>query len=173
LASNGVTYNANGGTAKSEGAEVSVSASPLQGLKIAAWVAYDDAKLTTDTPPKGIYGQSGDPLPYSSKYSGHLSLDQQFYVGSGWTPSWGAAASYVGERTGPFLNTPGPRQGMPAYTQIDAHATLEYKSWTLNLFGTNLSDQRGILSGGVGSINSTAFNYIQPRTIGLSIKKNF
>jgi len=43
-------YVGNGGTAKSEGIELSVNSRPLPGLTINAWITYDDAVLTEDLP---------------------------------------------------------------------------------------------------------------------------
>lgn len=170
-------YFANAGRARSQGAELAVQAQPLQGLSVGAWVAWNDAVLTEAFPPgvAGVsaYGASGDRLPYSSRLSGNLSLDKEFYVGRSMTGFVGGAWSYVGDRKGVF--TPSPqRQGFPSYTKTDLHLGVKRTSWTLNAFVTNATDKRGVLSGGLGSpINPLAFQYIQPRTVGLSFSAAF
>jgi len=46
---------------------------------MAAWIALDDVVLTEDLPPASTaYGRAGDRLPYSSRFSGNLSLSQEF-----------------------------------------------------------------------------------------------
>jgi hypothetical protein len=52
-------------------------------------------------------------------------------------------------------------------------AGFEKGSWRVNVFANNVTDKRGVLSGGVGSLVPTEFFYIQPRTIGLNLFKTF
>jgi outer membrane receptor protein involved in Fe transport len=59
------------------------------------------------------------------------------------------------------------------YAKTDLRAGAKYETWTLNLFVNNLADKRGVLSGGLGTLNPAAFNYIQPRTVGILIAKTF
>src|SRR5262249_19240344 len=46
----GIGYNTNGGRAKSEGVELEVQSKPVKGLKLGAWVAWNDAVLTQSFP---------------------------------------------------------------------------------------------------------------------------
>jgi outer membrane receptor protein involved in Fe transport len=90
----------------------------------------------------------------------------------------GASVSYVGNRLGPFLGrsltgSPLPRAGFPDYTQIDARVGVRYDAWQFDVFVNNVADERGLLGGGGGSFNAATFNYIQPRTMGLSLSKAF
>jgi outer membrane receptor protein involved in Fe transport len=168
-----VGYTANGSRAKSQGVELSLEARPLRGLTIAAWVALNDAVLNEAFPPiSAAYGVSGDRLPYSSRVSGNLSLGQDFPLARGVTGSVGGALSYVGNREDVFTGSP-QRQSLPAYAQADVRAGVRYDSWTVNLFVTNVADKRGVLTGGVGTVNPVVFNYIQPRTAGLALAKTF
>jgi iron complex outermembrane recepter protein len=43
----------------------------------------------------------------------------------------------------------------------------------VNAFVNNLADKRGVLTGGIGTTVPTAFYFIQPRTLGLSVSKSF
>jgi outer membrane receptor protein involved in Fe transport len=173
LFQNSFTYYANGGRAKSQGIELSVDSKPLQGLTIGAWVAWNDAQLTQDLPATSTaYGISGERLPLSSPVSGSLSVDEEFPITHGVTGFVGASASYVGARWYNFQATP-DRQGYPAYAKTDLRAGARYDTWTVNLFVNNLTDQRGVIGGGLGTINPLNFDYIQPRTIGASVVKEF
>jgi iron complex outermembrane receptor protein len=178
-APNGAYYYANASRSKSQGVELSVESRPLTGLKVAAWVAWNEAVLTKDIPlPTSpatfppAYGVAGDRLPYSARFSGSLSLRDDFPLWGDATGFCAAAVSYVGDRKSIFTSTP-ERQDLPAYVKTDVRAGVRYESWSTNIFVDNLTDQRGVLSGGLGAINPLAFNYIQPRTVGLSVAKTF
>lgn len=174
VAPNGFGYYANASRAKSQGAEVSFHARPLKGLTIEGWVALNDAKLTEGFPEtSAAYGVDGDRLPYSSRLSTNLSINQQFQIANDVIGFVGGAVSYVGGRKGEFTGTP-ERQDFPAYAKTDLRAGVNFESWDVTLFASNIFDRRGVLSGGLGTVpNPLAFNYIQPLTIGLSLSKSF
>ena len=169
-------YDFNGSRAKSQGMELSIESRPLSGLKIAGWVALTDAALTEDFPPtSSARGKSGDRLPYSSRFSGNFSVDQEFPLWSAVTGFVGGLVSYVGDRKSVFTGAPTAplRQDLPAYARADLRAGAKYDSWTVNLFVTNVADKRGFVAGGLGEVPPFGFTYIQPRTVGLSVIKIF
>jgi outer membrane receptor protein involved in Fe transport len=169
----GLGYNTNASRAKSEGVEVAAILRPWTGMTLTGWVAWNDAELTKGFPPtSSAIGTAGDRLPFSSPWSGEISADQDFPLGSDVTGSLGALASFIGDRKGPFGNS-ALRQDLPSYTQIDLHAGIRYRAWTANLFVNNVTDERGLLSGGLGSFNPAAFNYIRPRTYGMAFSRTF
>jgi iron complex outermembrane recepter protein len=162
----------NASRAKSEGVELSVESRPLTGLTIAAWVAWTKAVLTEALPPGPAFGRSGDKLPYSSPFSGNLSLEQEFPLANSMTGFAGTSVSYVDDRVGGFkANALAPQIVYPSYVQVDLRAGVRYDSWTLNVFLNNVADKRGILTGDP-AIATTVY-YIQPRTAGLSVSKTF
>jgi iron complex outermembrane receptor protein len=171
-------YDANAGSAKSQGVELSIQSRPLTGLTIAGWVVWNDAKLTEAFPASssaagGAFGADGDRLPYSSRFSGNLSVDQQFPLSNNVTGFVGGSVSYIGDRQGVFVGAGDPRQTFPGYAKTDLRTGAKYNSWTFNLSVNNLADKRGVLGGGLGTVPPFAFNYIQPRTVGLSVVKLF
>jgi iron complex outermembrane receptor protein len=168
-----LSYQANGGGAKSEGVEISVAAKPWTGMTISAWVDYDDAVLTEAFPKTAtVYGAPGDRLPDSSKFSGNISPQQEFPFWGDMTGFLGATVSYVGDRVSLFQST-AVRQVFPAYAQTDLRAGTRFGSWTANFFVNNVADRRGVLDGGRGYLIPYAYYYIRPRTIGLNISKAF
>jgi outer membrane receptor protein involved in Fe transport len=173
----GSVYFANGSRAKSQGVELALQARPLTGLKIDTWIAFNDAVLTENFPSTSTaVGLDGDRLPGSSRFSGNLAVDQDFPLTDALTAFAGVSESYVGSRLGIFNSPPPaipPRQYFPSYSKTDFRSGIRYASWTLNLFVNNLADKRGLIAGGLGTLNPAAFNYIQPRTIGLSLAKTF
>jgi iron complex outermembrane receptor protein len=170
-------YNGNGGGAKSQGVELSADVRPLTGLTISAWGAWNQAELTDAFPlaTRSVYGADGDRLPYSSRFSGDLSLQQEFSLGKDVKGFVKGSVSYTGNRLGPFVSVYGPpqRQTLPAYAKTDLLAGIRHDSWTANVFVNNVADRRGVLAGGLGNTLPFAFTYIQPRTAGLSIAKEF
>lgn len=170
--SNRIFYHANAGSAKSEGVELSITAHPIQGLTVAGWISYDDAVLTQDIPAVDGYGPSGTPLPYSSRWSGYISAQQNFPIADAVIGDIGGELSLVGDRKGNFTSSQSsPRQDYPAYAQANLRAGVLYKSWTANLYVNNVGDRRGLVGGGV--FPSVGFEYITPRTVGLNVSREF
>lgn len=168
------TFIGNATRARSEGVELALEAKPARGLTLATWIAYGDAELTEDFTAPGAVGRSGDRLPFSARLTGYVSAEQEFPL-SGTTSAFvGAAVSYVDARKGLFRAPPVTPQEFPSYTQIDLRLGMRKDTWTLSAFANNLSDERGVLGGGLDSLVApTFFTYIQPRTMGLSLTKAF
>ena len=170
---NELNYTINGSPAKSEGVELSVESRPLAGLTIAAWAAYNDAALTQDLPAGSTaYGVAGNRLPLSPRISAHLSLKQDFPLWKDVTGFVGGSIDYIGNREGLFVGTP-ERAYYSPYARTDVLAGARFDSWTVNLYGNNITDKRGVLGGGIGMFPPFSYNIIQPRTIGLDVIKKF
>lgn len=166
-------YTANGSSAKSEGVEVSIAARLWEGFSLSAWGDYDNAVLTQDFPSTSQnYGVSGDRLPFVSRYSGNVSMEQDVSLSHTLTGFLGGTVSYVGDRTGVFQPT-AQRQLYPSYTKTDLRAGVRGDTWAVNLYANNVTDSRGLLNGGLGYLPPFAFVIIQPRTVGLSVSKTF
>lgn len=169
------SYISNAGRAKSQGVEFSVESRPAQGLTIAAWLTWADAELKQGFPANSpTQGNPGDPLPYSSRFSGNLSIEKEFPVTGELKGFVGGTVAYVGNRLGEFAPAgPPPRQDYPAYSQTNLHAGVRFDTWTVRAYCNNVWDKRALLGGGLGSYPPYGFTFIQPRTVGLSIVKIF
>lgn len=171
------SYTTNASRAESKGVELSVASRPLDGLSISASLAWNDAELTEDLPASGsavAFGQEGDRLPWSSRFSGSLSLQQEFQLSSSLSAFVGATGSYVGDREGVFRPASNPRRELfPSYTKFDATVGLTSGSWTATAFVNNLTDERGVLWGGIGATPPFGYFYIQPRTFGMTLTRQF
>ncbi|HKS54562.1 MAG TPA: TonB-dependent receptor [Steroidobacteraceae bacterium] len=169
----GAGYFTNASKARSKGAELSLEWRPATAVSVAASAAWTDAELVEAFPTGSTaFGAPGDPLPFTTRFSGNLALDVQLPQVAGVASSLGLSASYVGNRTADFTGS-ADRQDLPAYTQLDLHARAEFGGWATDLFVNNLTDKRGLLGGGIGGFPAYAFNYIQPRTLGLSVTRSF
>jgi outer membrane receptor protein involved in Fe transport len=168
-----IPYQANGSGAKSEGVEFSVETRPVSGLTVGGWVSYDNAVLTRAFPAASTaYGLAGDRLPFAPRFSGNLSIERDFRLWSGATAFVGGTVGYVGDRLGIFQPT-SLRQDLQGYGRADFSAGVRRDSWTARIYVTNVSDARGLLNGGIGYVAPNGYVYIAPRTVGLSLTKNF
>lgn len=174
------TYNANANRARSRGVELSFEARPEKGLTLAVWGSYTDAQLREAFSQNvAVYGAKGDRLPFSSRYSGRASANYETSLGGDLAGSIGASATYVGMRKGEFVATAAEaplRQTYPSYVQVDLNAGLKYQDWRLNMFVQNATNRKALIGGGYNNqynFNPYWFNYIQPRTIGMSIERKF
>jgi outer membrane receptor protein involved in Fe transport len=175
-ATNGIgAFLTNASSAKSEGIELAAELNPLEGLTISAWAAYNNAVLTSDFPlsaqAAGAFGLSGDRLPFSSRFSGTFSVDDEFPLVNATRGFLGGSVSYVGDRESGFTASPSvPRIDLPSYAKIDLHAGIHYGFWKARVFLNNVADKRGV----VGFSGPPFFvNYVQPRTVGLSVSRDF
>lgn len=183
----------NAGRAESKGLEWSAELRPLGGLTIDFTGALTDAILTQSTAPPApapdlLGGHPGDPLPYVSKWTGtvgpnyewHLKEDSSAYAGADW--------SYIGTRRTDFGSSWGRQLVLPGYSTIDARVGVNLRRWSVELYGKNLTDQRGITflgqsaspgGGGTFSAADSSFTLgstallIRPRTVGLMVATHF
>ena len=170
---NGFGLNANGGTATSKGAEFTASVIPTTGLTFSLNGAYTDAFLTKDTDPV-VGGLNGDPLPYTPKWASALRADYEWNVRNAATAFVGGGVSYTGDRTFDFTtrNANGSLRRIGSYVTADLRAGTEIGRWLLELYGKNLTNEKGIVTvDGAGALPNGAIGlaYIRPRTIGLSL----
>jgi outer membrane receptor protein involved in Fe transport len=161
-----LTYYDNAGEARSQGLELTLESRPVTGLTLAASATWTDAELTEDFPSTAGTARKGDRLPFSSRFAGNLSIDQEFPLGSmlGFV---GGSVSYVGKRLSAIGSGDAPAYA--SYTKSDLRAGLRFDTWTTNLFANNVTDERGVLN----TYGLTGVTYIQPRIIGLSVEKTF
>jgi outer membrane receptor protein involved in Fe transport len=174
----GTTFLTNASRATSQGVELAVEARPRAGLSLSAWVVFNEAELAEPMAAPFSNGTSfiakGTRLPFSARWTGNVAIDQSFPLAfwDGARGVVGVDASYVGDRPGTLSNT-NMLRAKPSYVQIGFRTGLTYDSWDLNAFVNNVTDRRGVLRGGDDGLGATLVNYIQPRTIGISVARTF
>jgi len=178
-------YTANASRAKSQGLELSVNVTPFSGLTATAWVAWNTAVLKEGFPYSGMqyeaYGVAGDRLPFGSRFSGNVAVNDEFRLSDRITASVGLTESLVGNQLGGFQSaaTAGvapPRQSYPSYARMDLRAGLKYATWDINLFANNVTNRRVIVPlGGLDAapLPPNYFAILQPRLVGLNLTKTF
>ncbi len=177
----GFSFNSNGGSAKSDGFELTVAARPVPGLELSANAAYTNARLSRDTPAP-VGGKKGDHLPFTPKFAGAVNADYQWavggnalaHVGGSWRHLSGQTASYDPV----FRATFGHQRHVDAYDVVDLNAGVDFGRWDVQAFVKNLGNSHGVTST-TGTTIFGAFSIfpggaigtgiITPRTVGVSV----
>ncbi len=173
----GYLFYTNGSRARSRGAEANVDLHPWAGGTVVLTGAYTDAALTRDLPrgaTAALFGNAGSRLPYSARWAGTVSADQDIALTGDVTGFVGGTAVYNGRRVAEFQGRAGvPRVTLPAYATLDLRAGMRSGPLAFTLFARNVTDQRGQLGGTyrvtATPASGTAISVIDPRTIGLSV----
>ena len=165
-----VNYTANGGAARSQGAELSVDYAPVPGLVFGLTGAFTDAKLTEDAEP--IDGLEGDRLPTVPRWSGSATARYSRPAMQNWRAQVGLGYRYTSSTLSAVSIGAGAVRAS-SYHALDMDARLVSSNWTLSLFAKNLTDERGLIApvfNGAAQID-TAF--IRPRTLGIAVDWSF
>jgi len=171
---NGFGVNVNGGKAKSQGVTGTVSYVPFPGLNLTGNLAYTDAALESNTGAL-LGGVSGDPLPYSAKWTGGFTAEYSHAIMYDARGYIGGGLHYVGDRKADFDPNIG-QVALPSYVALDLHLGVEWQNYRAELYAKNLSDARGILSAtGYGATPNGAIQagVMRPRTVGISLSAKY
>jgi outer membrane receptor protein involved in Fe transport len=179
--------NGNGGRANSKGAEANVTWQPIDRLTLNLNGAYTFAVLSEDAPAVG--GFAGNSLPNSPRASGTLNGDYEFLPLDDFTPYVGASLHYIGVRGSGFAissatNSPIPEINLPDYVTVDIRAGISWSKWSIELYGKNINDAKGISTFGAfgGSAASivapnplpaATASLIEPRIFGIILRGKF
>jgi len=176
-----ISFETNGGTARSRGAELGLQFAPGDGWTFGANLAATDAALTENVPPPppggaGLIGPSGMELPYTPKFAANLSVEKRIVLPKDMELTLGGDFSHVGSRNSALRSTAAPssRQGtlmIPAYNQVDLNAALDYKDITFSVYVRNATDTRGLqrVDDRQGVVSALNGYFITPRTFGASV----
>jgi outer membrane receptor protein involved in Fe transport len=171
---NGLGVIANAAKARSQGAELTVSALPVPEVTLVGTFGYTNAELTGDAPDLG--GVKGESLPDSPKITAALSADYRFPLG-GYGAFAGTTIRYVADRKANFDQSAGmPQYELPNYTAVDVRAGLTFGSARVQLYCKNVADERGQLSAITGTSlfgGPANVSILQPRTVGLGVDVSF
>ncbi|HEX7944069.1 MAG TPA: TonB-dependent receptor [Phenylobacterium sp.] len=170
----GFNFLVNGGSATSQGGEVTVRWTPVRGLDLGLNSAFTKAQLTSPAPAAG--GLEGDRLPFVPRWSGSLTADYHWPVADGWDAVVGGSLNYTGKRKSDYSNRFG--RDLPSFTRVDVRAGIEHEGWTATIYAKNLGDVRGITALGSqglapGPQSPYSEGVIQPRTVGAELSYKF
>jgi outer membrane receptor protein involved in Fe transport len=171
VSSIGIDYTGNGGTATSNGFELTTSYQVTEFLLLKATLDDTDAHLTEDAP--GILGKNGDQLPASPRWSGSLFAEyrqplserRQFLLGAGYRYKDAVVNQFAG--TGNPLPV-GPQNVVDLYTGFVMNQV------SARLYAKNVFNNRSYMGlEGIYEPEGPMFVPVQPRTIGLSLDYRF
>ncbi|MGN6500347.1 MAG: TonB-dependent receptor, partial [Tsuneonella sp.] len=171
---NGFNSYVNSAGAKIDGAELTLTARPSRSFTATGAFAYQDARLSKDSPDLG--GLKGDRLPNVPKLTAALNVDYRM-AGSGFSPTFGGTLRFVSDRDSNFRGNPStPQFDLGDYATVDLRAGATFGRINAQLFVHNLFDERGAYSaittyaafGGPARVS-----VLQPRTIGIGVNTSF
>jgi outer membrane receptor protein involved in Fe transport len=170
------SFITNAGDAKAVGAEMELSAKPLDWLQLNLGGSYTDAKLVGDQPfqPLSINKVSpGDHLPYTPKWTISNSAQADFSLGS--VPAWVRGEfSYQSGRSTAFNPISPAFTTLPDWQLINLSAGVTIADrYDINLFIRNLMNDVTYVSGFYNAQVPVAINSSAPRTIGITLNVDF
>lgn len=172
----GLSYLANGGTARSRGLEFTTLWMPMTGLRLGLNGAYTDAVITEDVASLG--GVNGDRLPNIPKWTWSATADYSFPVRDNWTGRVGGGIRYVGSSFSALQHNP---LALPqdSYTALDLNGDVSNDTWTFRVFVKNLTDKRvytnltALQNAGTGAVDAVKGVPLEPRTVGVGFDVKF
>jgi outer membrane receptor protein involved in Fe transport len=179
-----LTIIRNVGKAQTLGTEFDLVFAATDDLTLSFSGSYNDAELTepfyrdSDDQAAGLdpRAEAGTPMPWVPKFQGTAIGRYQFNVAS--LPSYAQLAlAYTGSRWND-LDTTNPRRAeMDAYTIVNGAIGIDKDTWALELFGSNLTDERAqnqINDPGYSVSTLDVRTYTnRPRTFGIRFSQRF
>lgn len=153
------------------GAELALNANPFPGFTISGAFAYERTKLNQDEPVLG--GVKGERVPNVPRFT--ASLDANYQISNDrLRPTIGASLRHVSSRETTFNANPNePQYELPAYTIIDARASITLPSVNVQFFIRNLLDNKRAQISNVYPQFGNRIAIAQPRTFGVNLTKKF
>ena len=133
------------GQTTSDGVEVDITATPVEGLSIIAGYSYNNMRYTETPDTKGSYVE-GERLVSTPAHTANTSVFYTVQKGSLKGLRFGAATFYVGERFGGWNNTIEQTQNysrlipVSAFTTLDISAGYSFKKVTLMAKVSNVTN---------------------------------
>jgi outer membrane receptor protein involved in Fe transport len=175
VARNGVGVVGNAGSARSRGAELTLTGRPVDALTLLGSFAYTDAEILEDSPPTDLGAQKGDPLPGTPKFTAAVSGEYSFDIGSR-AAALGATYRHVDDRQSAYSQSPNPSFELGAFDTLDLRGRINFGSTAVQLYVKNVTDERAQLAAGTAltALGGPAnVSIMQPRTYGVAINVNF
>jgi iron complex outermembrane receptor protein len=152
------------------GAELALTAHPINPLTVTGTAAYQDAHMSEANADLGA--AKGERLPNVPRFTGTLSADYAF-LNEGLQPTVGATLGHVGEREVSFdASTAYPQYHLPEHTTVDVRAGVTLGTMRTQLYVHNLFDERGQQSIILPQFGARVA-IVQPRTIGVTVTTRF
>jgi iron complex outermembrane receptor protein len=174
----------NAGVASIDGGELEIAFSPAADLQLDASVGYLDTKFDSITapPPFGPVTPTAtatlaSQLPFAPEWQGHFGISYRLHLSPKWSLTPRADVSYTDEQFFDAGNSAEIAQD-DAVTLVNASLALEAEDakWRFVLSGNNLTDELYPVAGTSSLTTASGYAeiiYARPRTVALSITRNF
>ncbi len=178
-----LTIIRNVGKARTIGTEFDLTYAATDDLTLSLAASYNDAELQeafyrdSDDQAAGLDPRApkGTPMPYVPKLQYTAIGRYHFDMAS--QPGYAQlAVSHTGARWNDLDTTNSRRAEMAAYTIVNGAVGIEKESWSVELFGSNLTDERVenlIVDPGYDSALDSRIYTNRPRTFGIRFSQRF
>ena len=174
LASPGVV---NGGDARSEGAEISLQAHLSNNLNLNFGYSYTKAEILEDAAFDAIPVFAGDAIPGNSENAFTIVADYTLPLSSGNELLFHFDGSWRSDFETSYNPAHDNYAALDGYEVLNLAINWRSETWTVGLFGNNLSNQEGVTATQTGRISFAPWAglawLMRPRTIGLTVSKDF
>jgi len=162
----------NAGKAKSDGAEVSITAQPSDQVSFGVNASYNHARITVDAPRVGAV--SGDALPYAPEFAANVFADFRPRITDSINGLLGATYTFRGSQKAGFRNSPTP-DTLSSYGTLDLRAGLEWDRYRLDFTVDNVTnaDDVTFVYGSNYKGGPLSGYTLRPRTFGLALEVKF
>lgn len=162
-------------TSRIQGAELELTWRPTDGLRISGGATYVDSKVQSD--PANAYDAYGVPtsfigeqFPNTPRWHAVLDAENRFDLVDGYTAFVGGGLSYRSSSPAVLGDTPGFE--IPGYTLLDLRAGAEKGSWSVELWGRNITDKYYINN--VARVaDANTYTTGMPATYGVTARYSF
>jgi iron complex outermembrane receptor protein len=170
-------YQGNAGEARVKGVEFEFTAHPIQYLSASFAGSYTDAYLTEGASAaqyklNPTLGLTGDSIPNVPKYQFSLGFNYRRPMGNGWDGVLATDVTYRDAQDSYFssnaFNIP-----LAPYTLVGLRVGVVAGPWSVTAFGRNLTDKRAQVSAINSSQDPDALLTVRPRTVGVTVTRDF
>ncbi len=170
----GFSYTANVGAARNRGAELEITARPLQALELSGGLGYTDAVITRGAP--NVEAQPGDRVQQVPKVTANFSAEYRWFLPGGMDAFLRAGYQYQSRSFTTFSQT-NPARIRDPFNLLNLRAGVASGAWRVALFADNVTNEHvnysdtTSLAAEVPGRPRYATN--RPRTIGIEMGYHF
>jgi len=159
----GFSVIVNGGDAIGKGAELEVAAEPTDAWRVNVALAYNRSEFDNVVSSSGY--TEGQRLPDAPRVNGSAGLQRSFHLAGQWNGFIRGDYTYVGNVVSQY----GP---IRAFDTTNVRLGFQRSDLSLELFGRNVFDERGVLTRGNPAFGSH-LTLIRPREVGVEARYTF
>jgi outer membrane receptor protein involved in Fe transport len=188
-----LTFTTNGPDYRVRGFETEITAVVIRGLTVSLSAAWNHSELTNTPALNGAdgkpinfeaiglhnpYGEQGSPLALSPPVQGNAQVRYEFPVGdyTAWVQGSAIHRGHMFSTTDRLQTNPVDNSSiaydLPAYTSYDGALGVSRDAWSVQLYGENLTDSRGITFATFAQ-RIREDTVIRPRTISIRLGYKF